>query len=207
MSEPRRVHVERDLADGAAYPLLNRLVVPRPIAWVSSRSAAGVDNLAPHSFFTVACSDPAVVSFTSVGHKDTLRNVRETGEFVVNLAPAGLVEQINATSAPYPPELSEFDEVGLTRLASQIVVPPSVAESPAAIECVLERTVEFGEAPRGSVVCFGRVVAITVEARVYGDRGPDIGLLDPISRLGGIEWGRVGEVSARQRPGYPPAEQ
>src|ERR1700742_3438957 len=90
------------------YRLLNAVVVPRPIAWVSSTSAAGVDNLAPHSFFTVASVTPPGVQFTTVGPKDTLRNVRATGEFVVNLAPEPLFELINETATDYPPEIGEF---------------------------------------------------------------------------------------------------
>src|ERR1700681_3348540 len=85
------------IGEPAFYKLLTSVVVPRPIAWVSSRSAEGVENLAPHSFFTVAAIDPPVVQFTSVGSKDSLRNVEATGEFVVNLAPAWLFEQINAS--------------------------------------------------------------------------------------------------------------
>src|SRR3954447_5413309 len=95
------------------YRMINSVVVPRPIAWVSSRSAAGVDNLAPHSFFTVSCVSPPIIQFTSVGIKDTLRNVQETREFVVNLAPEPLFEQINATATDYPRGISEFDAVGL----------------------------------------------------------------------------------------------
>ena len=94
-----RVHFDPDAMDtGAFYRVLNSVVVPRPIAWVCSRSADGVLNLAPHSFYTVACVDPPVVQFTSVGRKDSLRNVEETGEFTVSLAPEALFEQINATS-------------------------------------------------------------------------------------------------------------
>ena len=90
------------VAAGPAYRLLTASVVPRPIAWVSSRSVDGVDNLAPHSFFTVASTDPAMLSFTSVGRKDTLRNIEATGEFVVNVTPEPLFEVVNATSTDYP---------------------------------------------------------------------------------------------------------
>ena len=86
------------------YPFLNSVVVPRPIAWISTRSAAGVDNLAPHSFFSVASVNPPVVSFTSVGEKDSLRNIRETGEFVISLAPENLFEAVNATGTGFTAE-------------------------------------------------------------------------------------------------------
>lgn len=101
------------------YRLLTAVVVPRPIAWVSTRSADGVDNLAPHSFFTVACAQPPIVQFTSVGVKDTLRNVRATREFVVHLASEPLIDQVNLTGADQPAGVSEFDAAGLEREAGR----------------------------------------------------------------------------------------
>src|SRR5699024_1620164 len=89
------------------YRMLTAVVVPRPVAWVSTTSASGVDNLAPHSFFTVASVDPPVVQFTSVGVKDSLRNIKSTEEFVVNMAPKNLIGAVNLTGASCPPEVSE----------------------------------------------------------------------------------------------------
>jgi flavin reductase (DIM6/NTAB) family NADH-FMN oxidoreductase RutF len=182
----------------AAYPLLNSVVVPRPIAWVSTRSAEGVDNLAPHSFFTIAGIDPAVVSFTSVGAKDSLRNVLATGEFVVCLSPEPLLEAINATATDYPPDVSEFDAVGLEREPSTRVAPPRVAASPVALECVLATTQEFGEC----TVVFGRVVHIAVDESVLRDDRPAIDLLRPLARLGGAEWSTIGAVTSHRRVPY-----
>ena len=182
----------------AAYPLLNSVVVPRPIAWVSTRSAEGVDNLAPHSFFTIAGIDPAVVSFTSVGPKDSLRNVLATGEFVVCLSPEPLLEAINATATDYPPDVSEFDAVGLEREPSTRVTPPRVAASPVALECVLATTQEFGEC----TVVFGRVVHIAVDESVLRDDRPAIDLLRPLARLGGAEWSTIGVVTSHRRVPY-----
>lgn len=182
----------------AAYPLLNSVVVPRPIAWVSTRSAEGVDNLAPHSFFTIAGVDPAVVQFTSVGAKDSLRNVLATGEFVVCLSPEQLVEQVNATATDFPPDVSEFDAVGLTREPSTRVAPPRVAESPVALECVLAGTQEFGDC----TVVFGRVVHIAVDEAVLRDDRPAVDLMRPMARLGANEWSAIGEVTTRRRVPY-----
>ena len=134
-----------EIAGRAFYRLLNSVVVPRPIAWVSSLSADGVGNLAPHSFFTVSCVDPPMVQFTSVGVKDTLRNVRETGEFVVCLATEDLFEQVNATGTDFPAGTSEFAAIGLTAEPSARVAAPRVAESPVALECRLERDLVLGE--------------------------------------------------------------
>ncbi len=113
LAGPEHGRVDFNPADlgPAVYPLLNSIVLPRPIAWVSTRSQDGHDNLAPHSYFTVASVAPPVVCFTSIGEKDTLRNIRETGEFVVNVTPRGLLAQVNGSSTGFPPERSEFDEV------------------------------------------------------------------------------------------------
>lgn len=182
------------------YKLLNSVVVPRPIAWVSTvdgrggagRSGAGRggDNLAPHSFFTVSCVAPPVVQFTSVGRKDTLRNVEATGEFVVSFTPEALFEQVNATGTDFPAGVSEFDAVGLEREASERVAPPRVAASPVALECVLHSTLSFGN----STIVFGRIVFAVVSEEVLRDGRPEVTLLQPLSRMGADEWGTRGEV-------------
>src|SRR4051795_9159653 len=126
-----------EMETGAFYRVLNSVVVPRPIAWVTSRSAEGVLNLAPHSFYTVACVVPPVVQFTSVGRKDTLDNVEATGEFTVSLTPEWLFEQVNATGTDFPHGVSEAEEVGVALEPSERVGVPRVAESPVAVECTL----------------------------------------------------------------------
>jgi len=180
----------------AFYRLLNSVVIPRPIAWVSSRSADGVDNLAPHSFFTVACSDPPIVQFTSVGRKDSLRNVEATREFVVNLTPEPLFEAVNATSVNAPPDVSEFDHVGIAREPSLRVAPPRVAESPVAIECVLHDMVVLGDC----TVVMGRVVHIAIANEAMRDGRPAADLLRPLARLGGRQWSTLGELLEIDRP-------
>jgi flavin reductase (DIM6/NTAB) family NADH-FMN oxidoreductase RutF len=172
------------------YKLLTAVIVPRPIAWVSATSAEGVDNLAPHSFFTVACTDPPIVQFTSVGRKDSLTNIEDTGEFVVNLTPEPLFEEINATATDFPPGNSEFDAVGLRREPSKVVRPPRVAGSPVALECRMHATLRFGN----SVVVFGRVVHAAVDSAVITDGHPQVEHLRPLARLGGNEWSTIGEV-------------
>lgn len=172
------------------YKLLNSVVVPRPIAWVSSTSADGVDNLAPHSYFTVACTDPPVIQFTSVGHKDSLANIEATGEFVVNLVPQALFEHANATGTDFPRDVSEFDAVALEREPSSRVSAPRVALSPVALECVLHQTVPVG----GCTLVLGRVVHAAVDADAIENGGPAIDRLKPLSRLGGDEWGLLGEI-------------
>ena len=184
------------------YPLLNSVVVPRPIAWVSTRSRDGVDNLAPHSFFTVSSVRPPVVQFTSVGAKDSLRNAQETGEFVVAVCTEELVEEVNRTGTDYPSGVSEFDAVGVTREPSARVGAPRVAESPVNLECRVIASQVFGDGPGASVVMFGQVVWAAVDERVLENDRPEIRLLRPVARLGADEWATVGEVSARKRIPY-----
>jgi flavin reductase (DIM6/NTAB) family NADH-FMN oxidoreductase RutF len=187
------------LGGGEFYRLLTATVVPRPIAWVSTTSRAGVDNLAPHSFFTVASASPAVLQFTSVGRKDSLRNVEETRQFVVNLAPEPLFEQINETGTVFAPDLSEVDAAGLTREPSTRVRPPRVAQSPVAFECELHSTVGFGR----STVVFGRVVHLAIAEEVLDGDHPLIERLRPLARLGRDEWSTLGEVKHLERRNYP----
>ncbi|MCU1545650.1 MAG: flavin reductase [Homoserinimonas sp.] len=177
------------------YRLVTSLVVPRPIAWVSSTSAAGVDNLAPHSFFTVASVTPPIVQFTSVGEKDSLRNITETGDFVVNFAPVKLLSEVNATGTDFDPAVDEFDAAGLTREPSLTVRPPRVKESPAALECRLHSTLAIGDC----TLIFGEVTHAVVSSDILEGGHPKIELLDPLSRLGRDEWGTMGEVKEIKR--------
>lgn len=198
VSPARSARVRFEPAETSIYSILNSIVVPRPIAWVSTRSADGIDNLAPHSFYTVACVDPPVVQFTSVGRKDSLRNVEATREFVVNLTPEPLFEQINATATNFPIEHSEFDEVGIALEPAETVAPYRVADSPAAIECALHSTVCMGDC----TVVFGRVQLVVVSESAMRAGRPAIDLLAPLSRLGGIEWATIGEVRRIKRIAY-----
>ena len=182
----------------AFYALLNSIVVPRPIAWVSTLSADGVLNLAPHSFFTVSCVRPPMVQFTSVGRKDSLNNVEATGEFVVNFAAEPLFEQVNATGTNFPPSVDEFAAVGLTTEPATTVAVPRVAESPVAIECGLHTTLELGD----STVVIGRVRHIAVNPTVLDGDHPEITLLRPLARLGRDEWSTLGEVRSISRIRY-----
>lgn len=179
------------LAPRDVYRLLTSLVVPRPIAWVSTMDGNGVANLAPHSFFTVASSDPGIVQFTSVTRKDTLRNIEATGEFVVNVAPANLLKQVNATGTGFPHGTSEFTEAVVRTEPSLTVAPPRVADSPAALECRLHQVVPVGN----SFLVLGLVTHVAVDAAVLdGDGHPVPRRLDPLARLGGNEWSTLGEV-------------
>jgi flavin reductase (DIM6/NTAB) family NADH-FMN oxidoreductase RutF len=196
---PKRRLLEADAVEPRAFvAALKALVVPRPIAWVSTMSAAGIENLAPHSFFTVASQSPPVVQFTSIGHNDSLRNAVDTGEFVVSLANREMFDEVNASGTDYPPEISEFEALGIETEPSDLVAPPRVAGSPAAIECRTGRTVEFEQ----SVVVFGRVVAIAIDEDVLDGDHPEITRLRPLARLGRDEWSQIGEILRAARIPY-----
>jgi len=188
-----------DDPDVKPYPLLTALVVPRPIAWISTLSVDGIGNLAPHSFFSVACASPPIVSWTSVGHKDTLANVLATGEFVINLATLPQLDLVNHSSAAFPPEDDEASSLDIAMEASELVSPPRVAGSPASLECTLHSTLELGD----STLVLGTVVAITVDEYVLVDGHPEMGRLQPVSRLGRDEWGLPPQVHATPRPRKP----
>ena len=193
----RIVHSPENPPSKGIYALLTASIAPRPIAWISSLSAEGTPNLAPYSFFTIACTDPAILSITSIGHKDTLSNVEATGEFVVNIGTESLMEVMNATSAPYGPDVDEFAKVGLTAAPSDVVSAPRVAEAPIAFECVRHDVIDLGT----SAMMLGRVVSVSVEDEVLAEDGlPDFGSLLPPSRLGRHEWGYAPRTRELPRP-------
>lgn len=197
---PGRTVFRADAPDVDVYRLLTATVVPRPIAWVSTVSAEGHRNLAPHSFFTVACARPPIVQFTSVTEKDTLRNVLATGEFVVNVAPRPLLDAVNGSSARFADDVDEAEALGVATEASRYVAPPRVVASAASIECRLHSTLELGD----STVVLGDVVAVTVADAALGEDGlPTMEALQPLSRLGRNEWGLPPEVVAVDRPSRP----
>lgn len=163
------------------YHLLNALVVPRPIAWVSTISEAGVANLAPHSYFNILTPDPPTVYFASGGVKDSPHNVRSSRDFVVNLVPESLAEQMNLTAADFPPGEREFTAAGLTPVPSALVHAPRLAEAPAALECRHTRTLEIGTAP--NYVVPGAVMRFHVAA--WRDGRVDLAAIQPLGRLSG----------------------
>ncbi len=184
----------------AAYHLLNSLVVPRPIAWVSTVSELGTANIAPHSYFTVLSPDPPVVCFSSGGVKDTLRNVRFTGDFVVNVVGEELAEQMNLTSADFPADESEFSAAGLTPAPCDLVRAPRLAEAPAAMECRLLQILEIGNAPNHVVI--GEVVRFHLADRVWRDGRIDMAALRPVGRLAGSGYSFTRELFRMDRPTY-----
>jgi flavin reductase (DIM6/NTAB) family NADH-FMN oxidoreductase RutF len=176
---------------GSIYPWFTASLIPRAIAWVSTMSADGADNLAPHSFTTVAGVDPPTLCFTSVGHKDTLANTRATGEFVLNIGTETLLHAMNESATNFPHGMSEFDQAQLRREDSVTVRAARVAGAPVVFECRVSGEHEIGNC----VMVFGEVLHVAVDPDVLAADGkPDARKLAPLSRLGRAEWGTLGEV-------------
>ncbi len=198
----RFVTAEIEPAD--AYKLLSGLVVPRPIGWIGTRSPDGVNNLAPFSFFNAVAATPPTVMFAPTGQpvtrKDTLANVRETGVFTVNIVDFDLGPAMNQTSGSYPDDVDEFEVAGLRVRDAEAVDAPSVAEAPATFECRVMQIVEIGEAPLGSSVVFGEVLAFNVAERLLDGTRVDQVELDPIGRHVGNLYSRNGELYEMVRP-------
>jgi len=195
-----------------AYALLTGCVVPRPIAFVSSLSKAGVANLAPFSFFNAGGAHPCSLVFSPVTSgagrdKDTLHNVRETGEYVVHIAPWPIRERMNQASADYGPDVDEFAEAGFTKAPSVHVKPWRAAECPIAMECRLFRIVEHGVGPLHANYVIGEVVLFHIAEAVLTNGRVDAAKLDAIGRLGGPNYTRVTRESifGMPRPA-PPAK-
>ncbi|CDG83701.1 flavin reductase family protein [Janthinobacterium agaricidamnosum] len=194
---------------GLPHDPFNAIVGPRPIGWIASRSAAGTLNLAPYSFFNAFNYTPPLVGFASVGRKDSLRNIEETGEFVWNLATRPLAEAMNASSAPAPAEVDEFALAGLTPLASRIVDVPRVGQSPVALECRRTQVIELQNVDGGGVgswLVLGQVVGVHIARHLLKDGIYDTAAAAPILRGGGpADYFEIGSGSLFRmtRPRYP----
>lgn len=175
-----------DWSKAQVYDLITALVIPRPVAWVSTVSARGHRNLAPHSYFNLVADCPPHLAFSSIGVKDTLRNIQANGQFVVNIASQALIPHMNATAEELAPEEDEFRFAGLTPWSARRVQPPRVAEAKAHFECVLSQIVPVAN---GNLV-IGRIVHLHVSPCVWRNGRVDPELLDPVVRLS-RRYGRI----------------
>jgi flavin reductase (DIM6/NTAB) family NADH-FMN oxidoreductase RutF len=200
--------VPSELSHRDLYHILIGAVGPRPIAWVSTLDRNGQPNLAPFSFFNAISAKPPLLGFSpglrkveDRSHaKDTLSNIRETGEFVVNVVTFDLAEKMNLTSGEYAHETNEFELAGLTPAPSEKVKPPRVAESPVGFECKLERIIDFGTEWPSSSLVIGEIVGVHLEERVMkGDRF-DLDAVDLIGRMGGNQYTRATQRFEMERP-------
>ena len=188
---PRRDDIhsyEPRLGHGLPHDPFNAIVGPRPIGWISTRSAAGALNLAPYSFFNAFNYVPPIVGFASIGAKDTLRNVQETGEFVWNLATRDLADAMNQTCAAVAPEVSEFALAGLTPLPSTLVQPPRVAESPVTMECRCTQILQLQGADGAQVptwLVLGEVLKVHIDEQLLQNGVYQTAAGKPLLRGGG----------------------
>lgn len=186
-----------DLAPHERQRWLTPVIAPRPIAFVSTLSAAGIGNLAPFSFFAMGGGNPQSVAFCPIADrqgqpKHTLRNVRETRECTINIVSRAMAEQVNLASASWPEEVDEFDVTAFTRVASELVKPPRVAESPASLECRVFEIVQHGSGPQHGTWVICEVLALHVQDDVIAADGlPDTARIHPAARMGRNEWAHV----------------
>ena len=189
-----------------AYQWMTSTIMPRPIAWVSTISAEGKTNLAPFSFFQGVTAAPPCLMFVPVNDrdgkkKDTIRNIEQVPEFVVNLVSGSLAEKMNATAASLPYGESEFEKFGIASAASDQVRPPRVAEAPVSFECKLHSIVPIGEGPLAANVVFGLIQLMHIDdAAVVAGGYADPGKLDLIGRMGGELYTRTRDRFGLVRP-------
>lgn len=185
------------------YKLLVSTVIPRPIAWVSTVDKRGGANLAPFSFFNVFSIDPPILGFSTLrpelDHpqqaKDTLLNIRETGECVIHIVPFELAEVMNRTAARLPYGEDELAASGLKTTASEIVRAPRISAAPVAFECRLERILDWGDKPMAGNLILMEPLIAHLAAGVSNGRCALLGALDPIGRLGGAGYVRAREAA------------
>jgi flavin reductase (DIM6/NTAB) family NADH-FMN oxidoreductase RutF len=194
------------------YNILINCVAPRPIAWVSTLSASGQPNLAPFSFFNCVSAKPPLLAFSpslrapqeptrSNGEpKDTLRNIRQTKEFVISVVTFDLLEPMNRTSGEYDAGVNEFTLAKLTPAPSQVVRPPRVGESPVSFECKLYQILDFSPDPGGGALVIGEIVAIHIDDAHLQDGRVDRNSLDLVGRMGGIQYTRTRDRVELPRP-------
>jgi flavin reductase (DIM6/NTAB) family NADH-FMN oxidoreductase RutF len=212
--------IPSQLARREIYNILISAVGPRPIAWVSSLSASGQPNLAPFSFFNAVCAKPPLLAFAPslrlpkklgavAGEpagvpagipKDTLRNIRETGEFVINVVTYELAEAMNLTSGDYDATINEFEVAKLASAPSKLVRPRRVAESPVSFECKLYQILDFNPGPEGGSLVIGEIVSIYIDERHLKEGRVDRNSLDLIGRMGGMQYTRTTERFEMVRP-------
>ncbi len=195
-----------DLSTRDLYTWMVRLITPRPIAWVSTVSDDGVANLAPFSFFNGVGANPPTIMFAPANKrdgtpKDTLANIKQNGQFVVNLVTESVAETMNLTSTEVAPDVDEFEFAKVQRVESTCVAPPRVAASAAAFECELHQVIELGTGPAGANVVIGRILMMHVDDRLLDEQGSfDAVRLSTIGRMGGDEYVRTSDRFTIPRP-------
>lgn len=190
---------------GLPHDPFKAIVSPRPIGWISTLDENGVANLAPYSFFNALCDTPPMVMFASTGQKpdqengkDSLANIRATGEFSVNIVSYALREPMNQSAASFPADVDEFEAVGLHKAAGNAIKAPHVAEAPAVLECKLFKIIGLPGAANTMVI--GEVVGVHLKDDLIVNGRLDVTRYAPLSRLGYMDYARVNEVFELIKP-------
>ena len=192
---------------GLPHDPFNAIVGPRPIGWIASQDRDGCLNLAPYSFFNAFNYVPPIIGFCSVGRKDSLNNIEQTGEFVWNLATRPLAEAMNQSCTAVPAEVDEFAISGLTPVASRLVSVPRVGESPVVFECKVSQIIQLKRADQALVpswLVLGEVVAVHIAQHLLKDGIYDTAAAEPILRGGGpADYFELGALFKMARPKTP----
>ncbi len=194
-----------DLSTAELYPLFVEGIIPRPIAWISTLSSTGLDNLAPYSFFTVASCSPPVLAITHINQtnqqaKDTLVNLQQTKNCVVNVVSANQAEDMNGSCAAYAAEVSEFSALGIESVSSKFVASLSVKKSKVRYECRLRETIVISNLPAGGILILLDVIGIYIDETIYKEGHINAKLLNAIGKLGGNDYAKTADQFSLQRP-------
>ena len=192
---------------GLSFSPIKAIISPRPIGWISSRGRDGSVNLAPYSYFNAISEHPPMVVFSSApssnsGHKDSIRNVMETEEFVVNIVSSALGNAMNVTSGGLPYGESEFAAADLEIADCETVSVPRVAASPAALECKLWKVVELPKPDNADagIMVVGTITGIHIDDKVIKEGKVDVTAFQPLARLGYMDYARITHVFSMKRP-------
>ncbi|MDB5805499.1 MAG: flavin reductase family protein [Betaproteobacteria bacterium] len=200
---------QAELDREAAYRLIIGCVVPRPIAWITTLNADGSVNAAPFSSYNYVATDPPMLAINigarGTGFKDTARNIRDNGEFVVNVATEAAMEVMHVSGAEYPPGASETSALNIPLLPSRRVKPPRIAASPVQMECRLDQAIKLGRG--GNTLYIGEVLAFHLSNDIYDGKYVDSVKMRPIARLGGPYYAALGEIFHRPLLKNPPVNE
>lgn len=180
---------QRSVLSALPFDPYAAIVGPRPIGWMGTQSKEGVANLSPYSFFNALNHNPPLLGFASIGYKDTIRNIEETGEFTWNLVSRDIAEQMNQTSVSAPPGVDEFDMVGLAKAPSRLISAPRVAESPVSLECRLSEVFRLKDAQGQELdtwFVYGEVVCVHIRKDLLDDGIYNTTRARPVFRGGGL---------------------
>lgn len=195
----------KDNTERENYKLLIGTVIPRPIAFITSKSQDGIVNAAPFSYFNIAATNPPMLSVSiqrnNNAQKDSARNICQTGEFVIHIVDADNVVEVNKTAASLPPEKNEIDITNLELVESEAINVPAIKNAKARFECKLEKAIELGPEEKTTAdFIIGRIERFHIDNQIYKSGNINYNELQAVSRLAGHDYAKIGEVFSIPRP-------